>query len=270
MAVRAAAAGAAVIAEAAPRVRELDWHSKAAPTDFVSEVDVAAERAILGLLTAELPEAAVLAEESATSLPPERLQRGLALVVDPLDGTTNFLHGFPAYAVSIAILRDGEPVAAVVHDVPRGEVFTATAGGGAFVGDSSTAANGSAGRERLRVSTISQPERALIGTGFPFKDADDIGPYHRQMASVMAEVAGVRRPGAAALDLASVAAGRFDGFWEQMLSPWDFAAGMLLVREAGGIVTDLSGSHLKAFGRSSVLAGSAVMHRWLAEALARA
>lgn len=271
LAVRAAAAGAAVIAEAAPGVRGLDWHSKAAPTDFVSEVDVAAERAILGLLTAALPEAAVLAEESATSLPGERLERGLAVVVDPLDGTTNFLHGFPAYAVSIAILRDGEPAAAVVHDVPRGEVFTATAGGGAYVGSSATAGDlAAAGRERLRVSTISQPERALIGTGFPFKDADDIGPYHRQMAAVMAEVAGVRRPGAAALDLAAVAAGRFDGFWEQMLSPWDFAAGMLLVREAGGIVTDLSGSHLRAFGRSSVLAGSAVMHRWLAEALARA
>ena len=167
LAVRAAAAGAAVIAEAAPGVRGLDWHSKAAPTDFVSEVDVAAERAILGLLTAALPEAAVLAEESATSLPRERLERGLAVVVDPLDGTTNFLHGFPAYAVSIAILRDGEPAAAVVHDVPRGEVFTATAGGGAYVGSSATAGDlAAAGRERLRVSTISQPERALIGTGF--------------------------------------------------------------------------------------------------------
>lgn len=258
LAVRAAAAGAAVITESAPRIHELDWQSKG-PTDFVSEVDLAAEAAILGVLGKALPEAAVLAEESATSLPRERLQQGLAIVVDPLDGTTNFLHGFPAYAVSIAILRDGEPVVGVVHDVPRGEVFTATAGGGAAV-------NG----VPLHVSTIADPRRALIGTGFPFKDADDIEPYHRQMATVMAQVAGVRRPGAAALDLASVAAGRFDGFWEQMLSPWDFAAGMLLVREAGGIVTDLDGRHLLAHGRSSVLAGSTVMHRWLADALARA
>lgn len=258
LAVRAAAAGATVIREAAPRIRELDWQSKG-PTDFVSEVDLGAEAAILEILAKALPEAAVLAEESAASLPRERLRQGLAIVVDSLDGTTNFLHGYPAYGVSIAILRDGEPLVGVVHDVPRGEVFTATAGGGAF-------ANG----EPLRVSTIADPQRALIGTGFPFKDADDIEPYHRQMAAVMRDVAGVRRPGAAALDLASVAAGRFDGFWEQMLSPWDFAAGMLLVREAGGVVTDLEGRHLVALGRSSVLAGSAVMHRWLAEALARA
>lgn len=258
LAVRAAASGAAVIAEAAPRVRSLDWRSKG-PTDFVSEVDVAAEAAILGTLAAELPGATVLAEESAARIPAAALAKGLAVVVDPLDGTTNFLHGFPAYAVSVAILQDGEPLVGVVHDVPRGEVFTASAGGGAF-------ANGSP----LRVSEIADPQRALIGTGFPFKDAVDIAPYHRQMAAVMRHVAGVRRPGAAALDLASVAAGRFDGFWEQTLSPWDFAAGMLLVREAGGTVTDLDGRHLQALAPSSVLAGSAVMHAWLAEALARA
>lgn len=251
VAVRAAAAGADVIRDAAPDIRSLDWQSKG-PTDFVSEVDLAAEAAILRVMAVGLPQATVLAEESAANLPREQIEQGVAIVVDPLDGTTNFLHGYPEYAVSIAILVDGEPVVAVVHDVPGNEVFTARAGEGAHL-------NG----ERLHVSTISDPRRALIGTGFPFKDAADIEPYHRQMAPVMAQVAGVRRPGAASIDLASVASGRFEGFWEMMLSPWDFAAGMLLVREAGGIATDLAGEHLKAFGPSSVLAGNPAMHAWL-------
>ncbi|MBX3133667.1 MAG: inositol monophosphatase [Gemmatimonadaceae bacterium] len=250
-AVRAAEAGAAVIRAAAPDIRQLDWQSKG-PTDFVSEVDLAAEAAILQAMAADLPGATVLAEESAAAVSPERVAKGLAIVVDPLDGTTNFLHGFPAYAVSIAVLLDGEPVAGVVHDVPRGEVFTATVGGGCFRDG-----------EPVRVSEITDPSRALIGTGFPFKDASDIQPYHRQMAAVMAHVSGVRRPGAASLDLASVACGRFDGFWEMMLSPWDFAAGMLLVREAGGVATDLGGEHLRALGASSVLVGNPGMHRWL-------
>jgi myo-inositol-1(or 4)-monophosphatase len=199
-----------------------------------------------------LPQATVLAEESAADVARGRLERGVAIVVDPLDGTTNFLHGYPEYAVSIAILGDGEPVVGVVHDVPGHEVFTASAGGGAFL-------NGTP----IHVSTITDPRRALIGTGFPFKNAADIEPYHRQMAPVMAQVSGVRRPGAASIDLASVACGRFDGFWEMMLSPWDFAAGMLLVREAGGVATDLSGEHLRALGPSSVLAGNPAMHTWL-------
>ena len=256
--VRAAEAAAAVIRSAAPEVRSLDWTSKG-PTDFVSEVDLAAEARILTIMAEELPEATILAEESAARVPPDRLTRGLAVVIDPLDGTTNFLHGYPEYAVSIAILKDGEPVAAVVHDVPGNEVFTAAAGSGCFL-------NGAP----CRVSTISEPQRALIGTGFPFKDADDIEPYHRQMAAVMAHVAGVRRPGAAAIDLASVACGRFDAFWEMQLSAWDFAAGMMLVREAGGVATDLDGGRLRALGPSSVLVGNPGMHRWLAQALARA
>lgn len=256
--VRAAEAGAAVIRDAAPEARTLDWRHKG-PTDFVTEVDLAAEAAILGVMAAALPDATVLAEESAASVSREKLRRGLAVVVDPLDGTTNFLHGYPEYAVSIAVLRDGEPVAAVVFDVPGNEVFTASIGGGTWL-------NG----ERCRVSGNEDPGRALIGTGFPFKSVDVIAPYHRQMAAVMAHVSGLRRPGAASIDLASVACGRFDGFWEQELAPWDFAAGMLLVREAGGIVTDVAGEHLRAFGPSSVLAGSRAMHPWLRETLARA
>lgn len=258
VAMRAAEAGASVIRDAAPEIRRLDWQSKG-PTDFVSEVDLAAEAAILRVMAEGIPSATVLAEESATELADGMLSKGIAIVVDPLDGTTNFLHGYPEYAVSIAVLADGEPVVGVVHDVPGNEVFTATSGGGCCL-------NG----ERVLVSTISEPHRALIGTGFPFKDANDITPYHRQMAAVMAHVSGVRRPGAASIDLASVACGRFEGFWEMQLAPWDFAAGMLLVREAGGVATDLNGKQLTAFGHSSVLAGNPVMHRWLADALARA
>lgn len=256
--VRAAEAASAVIRAAAPDVRSLDWHSKG-PTDFVSEVDLAAEARILGIMGEALPDATVFAEESAASVPREQLRKGLAIVVDPLDGTTNFLHGFPEYAVSIAVLRDGEPVAAVVQNVPRHEVFTATAGHGCYF-------NG----QRCHVSTVDDPNRALIGTGFPFKSQQDIGPYNRQLAIIMESAAGIRRPGAAALDLASVACGRFDGFWEYELNAWDYAAGLLLVREAGGIVTDFTGAHLQAYGPSSVLAGNQAMHRWLAESLARA
>jgi myo-inositol-1(or 4)-monophosphatase len=252
---RAARLAADVIHAATPSVRELAWRSKG-PTDYVSEVDLAAEEAILAVFAKELPEAAILAEETSAMVPRERLTRGLAVVADPLDGTTNFLHGYPEYAVSIAVLRDGEPVAAVVHDVPGEEIFTAIAGGGAQL-------NG----QTCSVSTITDPQRALIGTGFPFKDVADIAPYQAQMSRVMAQVAGVRRPGAASIDLASVACGRFDAFWENMLSPWDFAAGMLLVREAGGVATDLPGAHLVATGPSSVLAGGPPMHDWMKSVL---
>lgn len=251
VAVRAARSAANIIRAAAPQARDLDWHSKG-PTDFVSAVDIGAEHLILAIVGRELPGATILAEESAASTPPERLSSGLALVIDPLDGTTNFLHGYPEYAVSIGVLVDGEPVAAVVYNVPGDELFTAIAGGGAFL-------NGAP----IRVSTITDPKRALIGTGFPFKDPADIAPYQAQMSRVMAEVSGVRRPGAASIDLASVAAGRFDAFWENVLSPWDFAAGMLLVREAGGVVTDLQGAHLRAVAPGGVLAGNPAMHEWL-------
>jgi myo-inositol-1(or 4)-monophosphatase len=248
---RAARLAADVIRSATPRVRELDWRSKG-PTDFVSEVDLAAEEAIIRVFAAELPDATILAEETAATAPRDRLVRGYAVVIDPLDGTTNFLHGYPEYAVSIAVLHHGEPVAAVVLDVPGNETFTATAGGGTML-DGITCA----------VSGVTDPQRALIGTGFPFKDPADIAPYQAQMSRVMAQVSGVRRPGAASIDLASVACGRFDAFWENMLSPWDFAAGMLLVREARGLATDLAGEPLSGLGASSVLAGGPAMHAWL-------
>ena len=250
---QAAEAGAAAIRAGAARRHTLDWREKG-PTDFVSEVDLAAEARILDVLTAALPGLTLLAEETAATTPPTVAGRGLTAVIDPLDGTTNFLHGVPEYAVSIALLQDGDPIASVVHAVPRAEIFTAVRGGGAWLHD-----------EPIRVSAITDPQRALIGTGFPFKDPADIPPYQAQMSRVMAGVAGVRRPGAASLDLASVACGRFDAFWENRLGAWDFAAGMLLVTEAGGRVTTCDGAPLRPTGPSSVLAGNPEMHRWLAE-----
>jgi len=254
IALEAAQAAATIIRDATPRVRDIVWQEKGA-TDFVSEVDLAAEMRILEVVRRHVPHAAILAEETASTITAERLRSGVVFVVDPLDGTTNFLHGVPEYAVSIGVLVDGSLAAAVVLDVPDDEIFTATAGGGAHLDGAP-----------IRVSTIDNPQRALFGTGFPFVRLDEIQPYIEQLARVMAGAAGVRRPGAASLDLASVACGRFEGFWEMKLSPWDIAAGLLLVREAGGIVTTFEGAECPV-ARTSVVAGSAAMHPWLLRTL---
>ena len=250
VALEAAQAAAVVIREATPRVRHIVWQEKGA-TDFVSEVDLAAEMSILDVVRRHVPHAAILAEETASTIPPERQQTGVVFVVDPLDGTTNFLHGYPEYAVSVGVLANGALAAGVVIDVPTNECFTATAGGGAQL-------NGAP----VRVSTIDNPQRALFGTGFPFVRHEEIAPYVAQLGRVMAGASGVRRAGAAALDLASVACGRFEGFWEMKLSPWDIAAGILLVREAGGVVTTFQGAECPV-AHTSVVAGSAAMHAWL-------
>jgi len=250
IAVEAATAAAAVIRAAEPRLREIVWQEKGA-TDFVSEVDLGAEQRIFEVVRRHLPDAAFLSEETASTMAPERQRSGVVFVIDPLDGTTNFLHGYPEYAVSIGVLVDGTLAAGVVLDVPAGECFTATAGGGTHL-------NGAP----VRVSAISNPQRALFGTGFPFVRHEEIAPYLAQLGRVMAGASGVRRAGAAALDLASVACGRFEGFWEMKLSPWDIAAGMLLVREAGGTVTTFEGTPCPV-ARTGVVAGSAAMHGWL-------
>ena len=250
VALEAAQAAATVIRDATPRVHDIVWREKGA-TDFVSEVDLTAEMRILEVVKRHIPHATILAEETASTISPERQRSGVVFVIDPLDGTTNFLHGYPEYAVSIGVLVDGSLAAGVVLDVPAHECFTATAGGGAHL-------NGTP----IRVSAIDNPQRSLFGTGFPFVRNEEIAPYVAQLARVMAGAAGVRRAGAAALDLASVACGRFEGFWEMQLSPWDIAAGMLLVREAGGVVTTFEGAECPV-ARTSVVAGSAAMHRWL-------
>ncbi len=219
--------------------------------DFVTEVDRTAEQMIVDILLAAEPGSHVIGEELA----PELVRDGLVWVVDPLDGTTNFLHGFPSYAVSIAACVDGVLHAGVVLDVPRNLTYSAGLGGGAWLDG-----------QRLGVSTIDEPEFALIGTGFPFRDTSRLEEYMRQFGSVAKGTSGIRRPGAAALDLADVAAGRFDGFWEQHLSAWDLAAGTLLIREAGGTVSDLRGRNI-GIEHTGVVAGNPAIHAWLIETL---
>ena len=219
--------------------------------DFVTEVDRASERLIAEVLLAGDPRARIVGEE----LSPDVATDGLVWVVDPLDGTTNFLHAYPAYAVSIAAAVDGVLEAGVVHHIPHDEVFWATRGGGAWCGD-----------RRLRVSPIEAPAHALIGTGFPFKDLAELDEYQRQFARVAARTSGIRRAGAAAIDLADVAAGRFEGFWEQRLAAWDLAAGVLLIREAGGRATDYRGRDL-GVAHGPVVAGNPAIHHWLLETL---
>ncbi len=243
----AAVGAAAYIAARALDVASLDWEEKSR-ADFVSDVDRGAEKLIAASLRRHFPAARILGEE----LSPEGGDGDdLAFIVDPLDGTTNFLHGYPQYAVSIAACEAGAVRAGVVHDVPRGIAYHAMAGGGAFAGDAP-----------IRVSHTSQPIRSLIGTGFPFKHPGQVPHYLPQFARLVESTAGVRRAGSAALDLVDVACGRFDGFWELMLAPWDMAAGMLLVREAGGIVTDLAGGDLMPT-HSGVVASNGILHDWL-------
>jgi myo-inositol-1(or 4)-monophosphatase len=220
--------------------------------DFVSDVDTGAETRIREVLDRMIPGSLVVGEEMS---PSASTAGETVFVVDPLDGTTNFLHGFPAYSVSIGALSDGVIVAGVVLNIPYGDLYAATLGGGAFH-------NGTA----IRVSSVSKPNRALIGTGFPFKNLELIESYARQFENITRAQSGIRRAGSAALDLAWVAAGKFDGFWENRLAPWDIAAGLLLVREAGGRVTDLDGRDIVP-AHSAVVASNDILHEWLLESL---
>ena len=246
LATTAAEQAARYIRSAARPVDPAGWTLKGS-RDFVTEVDRTAEHIIVDVLRTGAPQGRFVGEE----LSPEVVSGGLVWIVDPLDGTTNFLHDYPSYAVSIAAAIDGVLEAGVVHHIPRGEVYLASRGNGAWVGD-----------RRLRVSQIDDPEFALIGTGFPFRDLTRLSEYQRQFGRVAAGTSGIRRPGAASLDLADVAAGRFDGFWEQRLSAWDIAAGSLLIREAGGLITDLDGRHV-GVEHTSVVAGNPALHAWL-------
>jgi myo-inositol-1(or 4)-monophosphatase len=193
--------------------------------DFVTEVDRAAEATIIETLREIYPTHAILAEESGTSGDSE-----YQWIIDPLDGTTNFIHGFPQYAVSIALAHKGVLAHAVVFDVNRNELFTASKGAGAFLND-----------KRIRVSKCVKLDEALLGTGFPYRMFDHVDAYLAIFKEITRRCAGVRRPGSASLDLSWLAAGRIDGFWEFGLAPWDMAAGALLIQEAGGLVSDLSG-----------------------------
>jgi len=249
----AAARAAAFIATHAEALGALTWEHKG-PADFVSDVDRGAESIVRDVLLAAFPDAAFLGEETydPTQVPGD----GLAFVVDPLDGTTNFLHGFPWYAVSIGALRAGEPIAGVVRNAATGETFFAAVGAGAWRRDARGV------DARIRVSDTTDPARALVGTGFPFKHLAHLDSYQRQFAVVTARTAGIRRAGAAALDLCDVACGRFDAFWEHTLAPWDIAGGLLIVREAGGVTTDLAGAEARV-DHTSLLVGNPAMHAWL-------
>jgi len=224
-AVKAARKAGSIISRASFDVDKLNVRAKR-QNDFVSEVDHAAEDAIISILRDAYPSHGFLAEESGE----KDVKAEYVWVIDPLDGTTNFLHGFPQYCVSIGLLHKGKPQQAVVYDPNRNELFTATKGAGAYVND-----------KRIRVSKTDKLQDALLGTGFPFRELENIDEYLRGLKRLMHMCSGIRRPGAAALDLAWVAAGRTDGFWEMGLSPWDMCAGALLVREAGGLVGDFAG-----------------------------
>jgi len=222
--------------------------SRKGPADFVSAADHRAEAVIRAELAKARPSYGFLMEESGESRGEDPQHRW---IVDPLDGTTNFLHGIPQFAISIALERQGKLHAAVVYDPIADALFTAERGGGAFLND-----------RRLRVAARQNLADCVIATGMPFKGRGDHPAYLGELARVMPEVAGVRRFGAAALDLAWVAAGRFDGFWERGLSPWDMAAGILLIREAGGYVTDLDGGDAM-LQTGAIAGGNEAVHRQL-------
>lgn len=219
--------------------------SRKGPADFVSTADLKAEKTIRAELTKARPQFGLLMEESGQT--PAEGSSG-RWIVDPLDGTTNFLHGVPHFAVSIAAEVDGELIAGVVYNPINDEMFWAEKGKGAYLND-----------RRIRVSARRQLSDALIGTGLPFMGHGDSARAQAQLDRVMPNVAGIRRFGAAALDLAFVAAGRFDAFWEEGLSPWDMAAGIILVQEAGGYVTETDGRR-DPLGTGSVLAANSHLH----------
>ncbi len=227
-AVKAARRAGGIINRAAQNL-DLLHVSRKAHNDFVSEVDGAAEDAIIKVLLDAYPNHSILAEESGAQGDPGKSE--YQWIIDPLDGTTNFLHGFPQYSVSIALMHKNIPVQAVVYDPSANELFTASRGRGAYLND-----------HRLRVSKRTQLADCLIGTGFPFREFSHAEAYLAMFKDIMPRVAGIRRPGSAALDLAYLAAGRYDGFWELGLSPWDIAAGCLLITEAGGLLGDLEGN----------------------------
>jgi myo-inositol-1(or 4)-monophosphatase len=225
IAVRAARRAGSIINRASLDGGGLEVRAKQR-NDFVTRVDTASEEAILDIVRKAYPDHAVLAEESGAAAGQAEYQ----WVIDPLDGTTNFIHGFPQYCVSIAVRHRGALAHGVIYDPVKNELFTASKGRGAFLND-----------RRMRVSKCLRLGEALVGTGFPFKELERIELYSEQLKRIMQATAGVRRAGAAALDLAYVACGRLDAFWELGLSPWDMAAGALMIQEAGGLVGDLRG-----------------------------
>lgn len=218
--------------------------------DLVTEADLKAEEEILSFIKKEFPDDYILAEETADEI---SMPEGRTWLIDPIDGTTNFTHGFPIYCVSIGFWENRKPKMGLVLEVSSGEYFTALAGEGAYL-------NG----KPISVSRSEDPKQALVGTGFPYNDLSLVDHYLQFFRMLMSSIQGVRRPGAAAFDLCCVACGRFDGFYEYSLNPWDVAAAGLIVQEAGGVITDWTGGNDWLFGKR-IVAGNPSIHGFLLE-----
>jgi myo-inositol-1(or 4)-monophosphatase len=253
IAVKAARQAGAIINRAALDLEVLKVGSKG-PNDYVSEVDRAAEEAIINILLEAYPGHGILAEESGRAHGAKHSE--YVWIIDPLDGTTNFLHGLPVYAVSIALAHRGQMQQAVVYDPTRNDLFFASKGRGAYCND-----------RRLRVSKRLRLSESLIGTGFPFRKGDNFKRYVKMFEEIMQSCAGLRRPGAAALDLCYVASGYYDGFFETGLSPWDVAAGSLIITEAGGLIGNFTGESDYLYQRE-VVAGNPKVYGQLVQILA--
>lgn len=249
IAVRAARNAGDIIQRSSENVGQLTVNKKS-KNDFVSEVDRTAEREIIQVIKYAYPDHSIIAEESG-----EHKGNDYTWIIDPLDGTTNYLHGYPQYAVSIALKHKGKTEVGVVYDPLRDELFTAEKGGGAMLNN-----------RRIRVTKQTELSTALIGTGFPFKYPQHLDAYLSMFKTLTPKTAGIRRAGSAALDLAYLAAGRLDGFWEIGLKEWDMAAGILLVQEAGGVVTDFSFND--NFVKSgNIITGNPKMHQAIYQAI---
>jgi len=253
IAIKAARAAGSIINRASLDLDALKITSKG-PNDFVSEVDRAAEQAVIEILLEAYPGHGILAEETGRTHGAKNSE--FTWIIDPLDGTTNFLHGFPVYAVSIALAHRNQVQQAVVYDPTRNDLFFASRGRGAYLND-----------RRLRVSRRTRMAEALIGTGFPFRKGDNFKRYVKMFEEVMQNCAGLRRPGAAALDLCYVAAGYYDGFFETGLSPWDVAAGSLMITEAGGLIGNFTGE-ADYLHQREVVAGTPRVYGQLVQILA--
>ncbi|MEW7980896.1 MAG: inositol monophosphatase family protein [Candidatus Sedimenticola endophacoides] len=249
IAIRAARSAGSVLMRYFQHIDSLTIDSKG-KNDFVTEVDRASEQAIIAVLRKAYPSHSILAEESGS-----HEGNDYQWVIDPLDGTTNYLHGFPQFSISIALKHKGVLETAVVYDPLRDEIYTANRGAGAMLND-----------RRLRIADRKGIGGALLGTGFPYRDFRHMEAYMGMLQTFAKECAGIRRPGSAALDFAYVAAGRLDGFWELGLAEWDFAAGALLVKEAGGAVSDIGGGG-RFLETGNVVAGGLKLHGAMIKAI---
>ncbi|HBI16219.1 MAG TPA: inositol monophosphatase [Desulfobulbaceae bacterium] len=247
---RAAVTAGFIIRELYPRPHTIRMKGE---IDLVTEADVASESAIIASLAEDAPGIAIMAEESYLG---EAVAEQRAWIIDPLDGTTNFAHGIPVFAVSIGLLDQGQPLAGVIYCPMQDELFCASRGGGAWLND-----------QRIQVTATDFLVQALVATGFPYDIHKYVDQVLAQTRSVLPKVRDIRRMGAAAVDLAYVACGRLDGFWEFALKPWDTAAGWLLVEEAGGRVTGFGGQPYSPF-RGEILASNSRLHPLLIDALA--